>query len=77
MQVGIFLDKWKRIPETVKQFILRALLILAVWKILYLFVLFPTRVLDKPLTQLVSGGAVWALNSYTHSKDYSAKRETY
>lgn len=70
-----YLEKWNTIPVTVKQFLLRAVLILVIWKVLYLVFLLPTRVLDKPLSHSVATSATWLLNATTGSTDYSAKSE--
>jgi len=76
LSTSIYINRWNQVPVAVKKFILRAVLILLVWKILYLVFLLPTRVLDKPLSHATSGGAVWLLNTFTHAGGYSAKSET-
>jgi len=70
-----YVEKWNNIPVAVKQFLLRAIAILVAWKILYLVVLLPSRVLDKPLSHSVANNAAAMLNTFTHSADYSAKSE--
>ena len=75
MAAGALLDKWKNVPAAVKQFILRGLIILITWKILYLAFLLPTRLLDKPLSHSVGAGTAWILNIYTHTHDYIDKVE--
>ncbi len=66
---------WNKIPVAIKQFILRIVIILITWKVLYLVFLMPTRILDKPLSQSVASNAAWILNIFTHSTDYTAKSE--
>lgn len=75
MQKHSYLNKWNKVPTAVRRFILRAVTILIVWKLLYLIFLLPHRVLDKPLSYAVAAGTVWALNAFTHSQDYSNKSE--
>lgn len=76
MQKNIYLNQWNKVPVAVRRFILRALAILVVWKLLYLVFLLPNRVLDKPLSYSVAMGTVWVLNSYTHTHDYVNRSET-
>ncbi len=75
MLTGTYPDKWNKVPVAVKKFILRAVIILVAWKILYLVFLLPSRVVDKPLSHAVAGGAAWTLNKFTHSTNYSDKSE--
>lgn len=75
MFANTYVEKWNLVPDAVKQFLLRALIILIAWKILYLAFLLPTRVFDKPLSHSVAGTAAAMLNTFTNSKDYSAKSE--
>jgi len=63
------------VPVAVRQFVLRAVAILVIWKLLYLIVLLPTRVLDKPLSYSVAMGTIWILNTGTHSHDFIDKSE--
>ena len=62
--------KWKQIPETVKLFSLKALLLFTGWKVLYLLVLLPGRVLDKPLTYMIGAGTTRTLNFVSPSGKY-------
>jgi exosortase family protein XrtF len=75
MAAGALLTKWNKIPAAVKQFVLRGLIILIAWKILYLAFLLPTRLIDKPLSHSVGAGTAWLLNVYTHSHNYIDKTE--
>lgn len=75
MQKNIYLNQWSKVPAAVRRFILRAVAILVVWKLLYLIFLLPTRTLDKPLSYSVATGTVWLLNTCTHSHDYIDKSE--
>jgi exosortase family protein XrtF len=65
-----YLSKWNKVPVAVRRFILRAAIILIVWKIVYLAFLLPNRVLDKPLSYAVAIATTWLLNTTTHSADY-------
>ena len=69
------LSKWNQVPKAVKVFLLKAAIILVVWKVLYLAFLAPARTLDDPLTQSVGVLTTNALNLYTHSNDYTSKGE--
>jgi exosortase/archaeosortase family protein len=69
------LSKWNQVPQAVKVFLLKAAIILVVWKVLYLAFLAPARTLDDPLTYSVGVLTAGALNLYTHSNDYASKGE--
>jgi exosortase family protein XrtF len=75
MFLNIYLDKWHRIPSAVKQFLLKGLLVLFVWKVIYLGFLFPGRVLDSPVTHAVGVLTANGLNWVTRSDDYWTKGE--
>jgi exosortase family protein XrtF len=67
------INEWNKVPAAVRRFILRAVAILVAWKLLYLLLLLPHRILDKPLSHVVGQGTVWLLNTCTHSADYTQK----
>lgn len=48
----VLIDKWKTIPKEVRLFLRNALLIFTVWQLLYVLLLYPTRLLDDPLTRV-------------------------
>lgn len=73
MVLSIYRNKWNNVPKAVKAFIFKALIILLVWKIVYLAFLLPTRLIDKPLTYSVGTATAWLLNVTTHSGDYSTQ----
>jgi exosortase family protein XrtF len=73
--LSAYIDRWNKVPVAVKHFLLRALAILVIWKVIYLAFLLPTRVLDKPLSYAVAASSVWILNMGTHSKNFIAKTE--
>ena len=75
MPAAAYLSKWNKVPAGIKKFILSAISILVIWKVLYLFILLPTRVLDKPLSTLVAKGSVIILNLCSGTHDYSARNE--
>jgi exosortase/archaeosortase family protein len=64
---------WQRIPATVKYFLLKGILLFTTWKLLYIFVLLPNRVLDRPLTHLIGAGTAATLNIFSHGSPYSAR----
>jgi exosortase/archaeosortase family protein len=68
-------EKWRQVPGPVKLFLLKGAALFFVWKLLYLGVLLPNRLLDRPLTRFVGIGTVAMLNLFTHSTDYSVKSE--
>ena len=43
---------WTEVPPLVQKFLIRAFVIFLVWKFAYHLVLKPTRIIDKPLTQI-------------------------
>lgn len=73
MSKNSYSDKWGSVPVPVKRFILRALMILVAWKLLYLVILLPARTLDKPLSYTVGAGTTWVLNTFSHSAGFSEK----
>src|SRR5882757_4532147 len=66
-------QKWEQIPRSVRLFLLRGLVFFIIWKSIYLLLLLPNRVIDRPLTYAVGQGTTTALNLITHSKTFSAK----
>jgi exosortase family protein XrtF len=59
-------DLLKKVPQVVKTFLLRAALIYIVWQLLYLFVLSPTRVPDKQLTDFTTLPVAKILSLFYH-----------
>ncbi len=72
MIANVSITKWDIIPKAVKTFLLKAVIILVVWKVLYLGFLSPTRLIDKPLTYSVGYLSAVSLNFTTRSSDYSS-----
>ncbi|GAC1426564.1 MAG: hypothetical protein NVS9B7_11800 [Flavisolibacter sp.] len=66
-------NKWKQIPKQVRSFIFKGIMILLVWKSVYLAFLLPGRALDGPLTSIVGVGTTKALNLFTNSNSFSSK----
>jgi exosortase family protein XrtF len=64
-----------RIPRPVIIFFIKAFLLFVVWKALYIFLLLPGRVLDKPLTRFVGNATVGAMNIIEGRTVYSALEE--
>ncbi|HVW98399.1 MAG TPA: archaeosortase/exosortase family protein [Mucilaginibacter sp.] len=73
--INAYLSKWQQIPMAVKQFLIKGVIMLALWKIIYLGFLFPGRIIDAPLTNAVGKLTVWGLNIVTHPNDYYSKEE--
>lgn len=73
MVLSTYISKWDSIPKSVKVFILKALTILVVWKLVYLTFLLPTRLIDKPLTYYVGSSTAWFLNTATNSNNYTTQ----
>lgn len=55
-------DAWCSIPSQGKLFFKKAFLFFIGWKLVYHFVLFENRILDKPLTQLSAKATIWVLH---------------
>jgi exosortase family protein XrtF len=66
-------EKWKQIPGPVKTFLWKAMAIFIVWKVMYLSILIPNRVLDRPITDAVSAGTTRTLNFFSKPSDYTLK----
>jgi exosortase/archaeosortase family protein len=65
-------ERRKAIPPPVKLFLLKAVILFVVWKALYVFVLKPDRILDKPLTNAVGEATAATLNGFGYSHAYMA-----
>ena len=66
----IIAAKWRQVPRTVKVFLLKAVILFVAWKFVYLVFLLPGRILDKPLTYVVSQGTTGMLNGISPSNGY-------
>ena len=66
-------EKWKQIPGPVKTFLWKSMAIFIVWKVLYLSILVPNRVLDRPITDAISVGTAGTLNFFSKAPDYTLK----
>src|SRR4051812_48896275 len=63
---------WLGIPMVIRSFLLKGLLLLIIWKFIYLLFLLPDRVLDDPLTRFIGLESVNAINLFsTNHKFYS------
>lgn len=67
--------KWQQIPKAVKLFLLKGILLLIVWKVLYLALLLPGRTIDAPLTNIVGKITASGLNFITRTQNYWSKNE--
>ena len=68
------LEKWRQVPQPVRSFLYKGVILLAAWKVLYLCILLPNRILDRPLTHLIGAATVTTLNVCTHSSHYSLEK---
>jgi exosortase/archaeosortase family protein len=59
-------------PAAIRAFLRNALIVFAVWKLVYFVFLLNDRILDKPLTNNVGEGTAWFLNYCTPLDGYSA-----
>lgn len=66
-------EKWKEVPGPVKSFLWKAMAIFIVWKALYLSILVPNRVLDRPITDAIGVGTTRTLNFFSRPADYSTR----
>lgn len=64
MSVSQITAAYRNIPVAVKQFLLKVLVLLVVWKSLYVFLLAPARVPDGALTNLTSQTTAWTLRLF-------------
>ena len=69
---ALFTGGGVRIPRPVVRFFVKAFLLFVVWKALYIFLLLPGRVLDRPLTRFVGNASVSALNVLAGGSAYTA-----
>jgi|SRR5579859_440055 len=68
-------QKWRQVPGPVKSFLLKAIILFAIWKVLYLLILLPQRILDKPLTDIIGAGTAKMVNLMTGTHDYYSLSE--
>ncbi|MBS1601632.1 MAG: exosortase/archaeosortase family protein [Bacteroidetes bacterium] len=62
-----------KIPKPVKLFLLKAALLFAAWKLVYLLYLLPHRTLDRPLSFAIAAGTTTSLNAFAPSRPYSTR----
>jgi len=67
-------EKWNQIPRPVKLFLLKAIGMFILWKLIYLTILLPNRILDRPLTEGVTIGTVKLLNGTSRHYHYTSVR---
>lgn len=65
-------DKKVVIPRSVALFLIKALILFIVWKVAYLYVIMPKRILDDPLTHSVGMATKDLLNFFSSSPHYTA-----
>ena len=66
-----------QIPEQVRQFLLRGLIIFIVWKVAYIFFLLPGRMLDGPLTEVTGYLTAQALSLFTEASSFVADNKSF
>ncbi|GAB1857691.1 hypothetical protein MHTCC0001_25280 [Flavobacteriaceae bacterium MHTCC 0001] len=67
----------KDIPLPIRLFLGKALLFFLVWKIVYMFFLIETKIIDYPLTTHVADASVYVLNSMGFMSDFTSERVIY
>jgi len=67
-----FKKSFEQFPPQVRIFLLRGLVLFALWKFLYLFFWAQPRTLDGPLTNTVGRQSVWMLNQLYHTQGFKA-----
>lgn len=60
-------------PSVIRKFLVRSFILFVVWKCFYLFLFSEKRIIDRPLTELVSNQAVNLLNIINHSKEFISR----
>jgi exosortase family protein XrtF len=73
MKRAPLLSKWYNMPVPVRQFLSRALMLLVIWKALYLLVLEPKRILDRPLTNALGRQSAWILNKVMPAEHFVSR----
>jgi exosortase/archaeosortase family protein len=63
------------IPSSVRTFLLRALIIFTLWKLLYHLLLFPINIPDQQLTSLTASSTAYLLTSVVNTQDVSTRKE--
>lgn len=58
------LTQIKNIPQAIKVFLIKALVLLVLWKILYVTVLIPKQFPDTYLVKSLGSGTAWILNQF-------------
>lgn len=66
----------EKIPETVKRFLLRVIVLFASWKMLYLFLLVPAEVPDAWLVKKLGNGTAFVLNKVYNTAEFDATAVT-
>lgn len=62
----------KQLPEDVRRFLLRAVVLFAAWKILYLFILIPAEVPDAWLVKKLGEGTAYGLNAVYNTSTFTS-----
>ncbi|MEZ5016561.1 MAG: archaeosortase/exosortase family protein [Flavipsychrobacter sp.] len=59
-----FKQWFSSLPKIVRQFLIKAIIVLLVWQVSYIFLLEPKRVIDIPLTAFVADNTVMVLSQF-------------
>lgn len=70
-------SQYRHIPKPVMLLLAKSLVLLIVWKLLYLFVFLPKRILDKPLTYVVAKNTIRTLNFAAKGSPFSTTSSVY
>ena len=70
-----YLQKWQSIPSAVKVFLLKAIALFVIWKIIYYSFLIPGPTHISIFTRNAGQVTASGLNLFTHSHSYSSKTE--
>jgi len=71
--INQYYQKWQLIPRPARLFLLKGLVLLILWKSIYLAFLLPTRLLDKPLTNSVGTATAYTLNLFSNTHAFTSK----
>ena len=70
-----YYHNWYKIPKAVRLFLIKGLILFIAWKLIYLLLLQPSRIIDKPLTNFTAAGAIKILSTLSNSSNYSTQPE--
>lgn len=65
--------KWDNVPRTVKIFLAKGFALFLAWKLVYLLLLQPARIIDEPLTTFTADGTITILNHTMQPAGFTTK----